>query len=209
MSPGPHLHTSVLSELFDACLNAKREFELACPGLQLTDPPDMPATLCDNNIPIGDSRRTFAFKAVIQKLEAWTNSCEAAVKKLDKPDFNSNDQAGLGAAKAAKKTKRSTVRGEARSKLIAAFTEHHRYANESCLNSDPIGNNALADLAEVSVASASAFFKKEFEGHLKYRNACRKPTSLLSVLKLLNQDYPAHILLQDASQVAAEDVDAE
>jgi hypothetical protein len=42
-----------------------------------------------------------------------------------------------------KKQKRSTEPGEARRKLIAALTAHHRYADGSCLNSAPVGNNQL------------------------------------------------------------------
>jgi hypothetical protein len=42
------------------------------------------------------------------------------------------------------------VRGEAEAKLIAALTKHHQYADGSCLNLEPVGNNELARIAEVS-----------------------------------------------------------
>ena len=61
--------------------------------------------------------------------------------------------------------KRSTERGEAHRKLLAALTAHHKYEDGGCLNLEPIGNNELARLAEVSKATASAFFNKEFGGH--------------------------------------------
>src|SRR5262249_14849373 len=48
-----------------------------------------------------------------------------------------------------KRAKRSTEPGEAREKLIAALTKHHKYAEASCLNQEPIGNNQLARLADV------------------------------------------------------------
>ena len=89
----------------------------------------------------------------------------------------------------APKTKRSTERGEGRAKLIAALTKHHKYADGSCLNLDHVGNNELAQLAEVSVSTASAFFKKEFGGHTKYRAICSDATGLIAALKLLNQEF--------------------
>ena len=94
----------------------------------------------------------------------------------------------------AKKLKRSTERGEGRAKLISALTKHHKYADGGCLNLEPIGNNALARLAKVSESTASAFFNKEFDGHTKYRAVCRDATRLVPALKLLNQEFPAHIL---------------
>ena len=77
------------------------------------------------------------------------------------------------------RAKRSTERGEGRAKLIAALTKHHKYADGSCLNLDPIGNNELARLAGVSESTASAFFNKEFDGHTKYRAVCTDATRLV------------------------------
>ena len=59
---------------------------------------------------------------------------------------------------------------------------------------ESIGNNELARLAEGSVSTASAFFKKEFEGHTKYRAACGDATRLVAALKLLNQEFSPHLL---------------
>ena len=92
------------------------------------------------------------------------------------------------------KPKRSTEKGEGRVKLIAALTKHHKYADGSCLNLEPIGNNELARLAGVSESTASAFFKKEFKGHIKYRVACGDTTRLVTALKLLNQEFSPHLL---------------
>src|SRR5690606_18164757 len=86
------------------------------------------------------------------------------------------------------KAKQSTARGEGRAKLIAALTKHHRYADESCLNQEPIGNNALARLAGVATSTASAFFQREFGGRRKYRLLCRDVRGLSTALKLLNQE---------------------
>ncbi|MCK6454938.1 MAG: hypothetical protein L6Q92_00200 [Phycisphaerae bacterium] len=92
------------------------------------------------------------------------------------------------------KAKRSTERGEGRAKLIAALTKHHRYADGSCLNLDPIGNNELARLADVDQATASAFFKQQFNGHGKYKAACADAAQLAAALKLLNGEFAPHIL---------------
>lgn len=95
-----------------------------------------------------------------------------------------------------KKTKRSTVRGEGQAKLIAALTKHHNYADGSCLNWEPIGNNELARLAEVSESTASTFFKNQFGGHAKYRSACRIQEALIGSLKTLNQEFtPRNLVL--------------
>jgi hypothetical protein len=93
------------------------------------------------------------------------------------------------------RAKRSTVVGEGRAKLIAALTRHHQYAKDSCPNTEPIGNNELARQADVSDSTASAFFKKEFDGWEKYRALClRSPTELVAALKLLNGEYTPQLL---------------
>ncbi len=87
------------------------------------------------------------------------------------------------------RAKRSTQRGEGRAKLIAALTKHHKYAEGGCLNLEPIGNNELARQAEVAKRTASAFFGKEFGGHLKYRSMCQDPALLAAALKALNGEF--------------------
>jgi hypothetical protein len=90
--------------------------------------------------------------------------------------------------------KRSTEKGEAREKLISALNLHHQYADAGCLNCEPIGNNALARLANVSNSSASLFFNEEFEGHMRYRAVCRDSILLAAALKLLNNEFAPHNL---------------
>jgi hypothetical protein len=91
-----------------------------------------------------------------------------------------------------KKTKRSTVRGEGRAKLIAALTKHHEYADGGCLNSEPIGNNELARQADVAKRTASSFFSKEFHGHAKYQALCNDSPRLVAALKALNGEFRPH-----------------
>jgi hypothetical protein len=93
------------------------------------------------------------------------------------------------------KTKRSTEKGEGRAKLIPALTKHHKYADGSLLNSEPIGNNELARLARVEESTASDFFKREFGGHAEYKALCRRDIKgLISALKLLNGEFTPEIL---------------
>jgi hypothetical protein len=92
------------------------------------------------------------------------------------------------------KAKRSTERGEGQVKLIAALTKHHKYADGSCLNQEPIGNNELARMADVSPSTASIFFKEKFNGHTAYRRVCASDTRLVTSLKLLNIEFAPHIL---------------
>src|SRR5262249_43145045 len=93
-----------------------------------------------------------------------------------------------------KKRKRSTERGEARTKIIAALTKHHRYADGSNLNQEPIGSNELARTASVAVSTASSFFNKTFHGHTKYQAVCRDRCKLVAVLKALNDEFSPHHL---------------
>jgi len=89
-----------------------------------------------------------------------------------------------------KKPKRSTERGEADAKLIAALTQHHQYGEGGCLNLEPIGCNKLAGEAQVGRGSASRFFKKQFGGHTKYRTFyCGDAVRLVAAIKQLNDEY--------------------
>lgn len=104
--------------------------------------------------------------------------------------------------------KRSTEQNESRTKLIAALTRHHRYADGGCLNLEPIGSNALARAANVSPSTASAFFKRQFKGHANYRALCRDTSSLTAALKLLNDEFaPYHLLGAASSALAAPEQD--
>jgi hypothetical protein len=104
--------------------------------------------------------------------------------------------------------KRSTERGEGRTKLIAALTKHHQYADGGCLNLDPIGNNELAKAVGVSASTASAFFNDKFQGHTKYKALCRDAGKLTAALKLLNDEFaPYHLLGAASSDLAAPEQD--
>ena len=86
------------------------------------------------------------------------------------------------------------MRGEGEVKLVAALTKHHGYDNGSCKNLEPIGNNEVAREAVVAISTASAFFKKRFRGHTKYKALCRRVGELARSLKLLNGEYSPHDL---------------
>jgi hypothetical protein len=92
------------------------------------------------------------------------------------------------------KLKGRNDKGSGRVKLIASLTKHHQYANGSCLNQEPIGNNELAELADVSPSTASVFFNKQFRGHTKYKALCKDFNGLLAALKILNKEFTPSIL---------------
>lgn len=100
--------------------------------------------------------------------------------------------------------KRSTERGEGQAKLVAALTRHHQYSDGGCLNAEPIGNNELAKLAEVSTSTASEFFKDKFHGHGKYKVLCRDSSKLVFALKILNGELAPHHLFGTPPVGAAE-----
>jgi hypothetical protein len=92
------------------------------------------------------------------------------------------------------KAKRSTERGEGRAKLIAALTKHHKYADGSCLNLEPVGNNEIARFAGVAESTASLFFEKQFGGHAKYRAKCTDAGTLADALKAMRGEFtPAEL----------------
>jgi hypothetical protein len=99
------------------------------------------------------------------------------------------------------KLKRSSAKGDARRKIIAALTKHHQYADGSCLNIEPIGVNELSrrltrgKSSGVAVASVSRFFRDEFGGHSRYANwYCGDDPRLIAALKKLNDDYTVDLL---------------
>ena len=124
----------------------------------------------------------------------WTQAILAGLEPLRQKSKPDNASPPIVCdEKTTKKTdrlsKRSTQRGDAKNKLIAALTKHHDYSNGSCLNLEPIGNNQLARLADVSTGSASNFFRDNFGGIKKYEAICREPSRLGKSLKALNNEY--------------------
>jgi hypothetical protein len=101
------------------------------------------------------------------------------------------------------RSKRSTKKGDAREKIIAALTKHHQYADGSCLIPEPIGNNELARLAGVSQSTAKSFFDDKFQGLDKYKVICRDAARLSFSLKLLNNEVAPHLVLGDADREVA------
>jgi len=130
--------------------------------------------------------------------------CESRYQKVNPPpDGKPPSAESTGGETMVKTRKRSTTRGDGREKLISALTKHHKYSDGSCLNQEPIGNNELAKLANVSKSTASEFFKKAFGGTEKYRAACSKLDLLIPALKLLNNEFSPHLLFGDNPPEAA------
>jgi hypothetical protein len=148
----------------------------------------------------GSSAQGIVYAPQTHQVRAWIGREWAAVSQTPcKDEVEAELCGGKLAAEVPdvqppKKPKRSTEKGEGRAKLIAALTKHHDYANGSCLNLKPIGNNQLARLAGVDQATASVFFKRKFKGHGKYKAACADARQLATALKLLNGEFSPHIL---------------
>jgi hypothetical protein len=90
--------------------------------------------------------------------------------------------------------KRSTEKGEALVKIVAALTKHHDYDSGSSLKLTPVGVNELARTAKVSASTVSHFFKTRFEGYTKYRAVCRDGGRLADSIKALNGEFSPHDL---------------
>lgn len=130
--------------------------------------------------------------------EADAVSAENGAQVVKQPTTPEPANAESEVAAPKSKQKRSTVRGEAEAKIIAALTQHHQYADGSCLNLEPIGNNELARLVKVSPSTVSEFFKKQFGGRQQYQAACCDKSSLIAALKLLNKEFSPHQLFGNA-----------
>ncbi len=108
------------------------------------------------------------------------------------------------------RAKKSHGQGDAKVKLIAALTKHHQYADGSCLNTEPVGNNKLARSAGVSNSAASKFIQEQFKGYSQYKVICRDPHRLIAALRILNNEYAPHILLgENAASVPSPSGDDE
>ena len=98
-----------------------------------------------------------------------------------------------------KRQKRSTKRGEASDKIIAALTKHHEYENGGCLNQEPIGVRPLALMADVDPSTVTDFFNRKFdnggkEGRAKYRAICRDSGRLADSIRALRGEFAPHDL---------------
>jgi len=125
------------------------------------------------------------FAASVQALCEYK---ENEAHRDDEEPQSISDRPNADEAPALKKSKRSTVKGEAEDKLIAALTMHHKYDDGSVLNYEPIGVNQLGRRAEVAASSASDFFKKKFDGHGKYQQYCRN-SKIGTSLKAMNEGF--------------------
>ena len=72
--------------------------------------------------------------------------------------------------------------------IIAALTHHHEYESHSVLNFEPIGVRELARKhPDLTYPTVSRFFRKHFNGHSKYKNACVNG-SLVTRLAILSRE---------------------
>ena len=126
--------------------------------------------------------------SAVESLMAWVSQRAADASGHRAPTHRSRG-----------KPKRSMGKGEARDKLISALTKHHDYANEGCLNQEPIKNNEIARMADVAKSTASEFFTRAFGSHKIYSQSCRDRDSIIAALKLLNQEFTPRQILDSRS----------
>lgn len=89
------------------------------------------------------------------------------------------------------KTRGTKKKGASRDKCISALSAHHMFSGSSVENYEPIGPQALANMAGVpSKSTASDMFKHVFGSHAEYKRACqdRDGIRLIAKLKILNRD---------------------
>jgi hypothetical protein len=125
-------------------------------------------------------------------------TAEAAVHRAAGASTTSVPTTGSTQAKAFAGPRRTRHSGDSATttKIIAALTEHHRYADGSCLVDEPIENNELARKARVAKATASTFFRKKFYSHYGYKSICGNKSKLVASLKMLNGEFAPRVLLR-------------
>lgn len=114
---------------------------------------------------------------ILAVLSIGTTPALAGTVSETEPDCTSPDVSP-------KTDRHRTPPGGARVKLIAALTKHHKYAENSCLNQEPIGCRELAKLA--GTGSATHFFNHFFGSYPQYRVQCGDVTKLILSLKMMN-----------------------
>ena len=131
-----------------------------------------------------------AFKEMIASSPAKTDRSEPTIDHS-----NPANEIAFHARKNGKprRPKRSTQKGEARDKIISAFSLHHNYGFEGEIITHPIGSNELARNANVGTSTTSRFFEDIFGGYPGYRRICyRDPHKLQQTLERLNGETPSN-----------------
>lgn len=93
--------------------------------------------------------------------------------------------------------KRGTSNGNAKARIVAYLTYHHKYDGRSCGNLKPIGSNELAEALYISGSTTSKFFKDNFAKYSVYANQiCGDPGKLVHSLQMLNGELPPYLLVK-------------
>lgn len=139
---------------------------------------------------VDETHRKFQISSVIAHFRArHQEKGEKPRESDDPPKSNDSKEDEGGKDGKARRNKRSTVQNEGRDKLIAGLTQHHQWADGGCLNFEAVGVRELAKKCKVEPSTSSAFFKKDFGGHLAYRRICHDAVELSTSLKLLNGGF--------------------
>lgn len=136
-------------------------------------------------------------------------SVERGVKASVLLDAHQDDLANLAHTASEAQTtpppKKSTKKGEGRSKLTGVLTNWHGYHDSGCDNTDPISVQEARRQASVSSSTASDFFTWWLGGHDQYKVICRNGSSLAFQLQRLRGELsPAkeHSMYEDAMRAA-------
>jgi len=88
--------------------------------------------------------------------------------------------------------------------VTAAVLNHHGYERDGgCTNLEPAIGNELARIVGVSQDTVCRFFKKHFDCHANYRQACKDAKLLHWKLRFINKDFGARDLMPLIEDVAA------
>lgn len=132
----------------------------------------------------------FKYRSLSENEEAMLECLEPFIEECLDSVHSASQLTQSNKPPQSKASKRSTIRNEGQSKLIAALTMHHEYSDNGCQNRAPVGNNELARLAKVAPSTASAFFKVHFQGHQRYMVMChRNIGKLVTTIKILRNEF--------------------
>jgi hypothetical protein len=158
--------------------------------------PDAIEELIANASPDRDSGLEHNSQRIKELITEIDNQFQAVADRIEAAAALGDESSQTSPANPKRSTKNDSG---TRGKIIAALSKHHRYGEAGDLNLEPIGNNKLAQLADVSPSTISQFFKDKFHGHNGYKVQCKEQSTILTALKLLNADMAPHLLARERS----------
>lgn len=127
-----------------------------------------------------DLREYSQVRRTLFSLEEWSHTVP------DVADVGSGDLQSKTTVqpKSQAKKKGDSPRSDSKEELFKSYlVQHHKYEAGAIENWEPIGSNQLANAIEVSVSTASSYFKKWFGGHQAYKQSCFDQAKLRIAMK--------------------------